>query len=134
MYWRFALGGVGWLALLGLFVAGLQSGRVPKGLPPPEHAPALVRSLNEPQSTTGEWWSWRVTRATAAHATLVVDVEAQRVSEARAIALQIVEPVRTHGYDEILIYVHPAARAVNDTARRVQWTPRGGFVELILSE
>jgi hypothetical protein len=75
---------------------------------------------------------WSVTKTTAAYHTMVVDVDATRIDQARQIAVQIVEPVRSRGYEEVLIYVHPVGRP-RDTAeiRRVQWTQRGGYVETI---
>ena len=71
---------------------------------------------------------WAVTKATSAQHMMVVEVEAERLDESRAIAIQIVEPVRSRGYEEILIYVrHPNGRI--PTVRRIQWTPHGGYVE-----
>ena len=134
MLWRLATGGVAWAAAVLLFVAGLQP-RQRVAFEAPSSAPALVRSLNAPQEESGgRWWSWRVTRATSAHRVMLVDVEAQRVAEARAIAVQIVEPVRTHGYDEILIYVRKPGALLTDPDRRIQWTPGGGFVEMLMAE
>ena len=73
---------------------------------------------------------WTVTKATSANYTMVVDVVAARMDEARAIAEEIVAPVRSRGYQEVLVYVHPRGRQDETTEiRRVQWTPRGGFVE-----
>lgn len=100
--------GVAWLAALGLFAALLQSsGRTTHRGPP-----------------------WRVLRANAAHHAMVMDVEAQRIDDVHQIALEIVEPLRPRGYEEVLIYFHPAGQHA-DTApvRRIQWTPHGGFVE-----
>jgi maltose-binding protein MalE len=71
---------------------------------------------------------WVVTKATSAEHTMVVNVEAERIEEARGIAVQIVEPVRSHGYQEILIYVRQPGRRI-PVVRRIQWTPRGGYAE-----
>jgi hypothetical protein len=87
----------------------------------------LARDLNKPQATT-LWPSWTVTMANSAHHALVVDVEARRVEQARLIAEQIVEPVRSRGYQEILIYIRKAGDP-EAPMRRVQWTPRTGYVE-----
>ena len=74
--------------------------------------------------------AWTVTKTTAANYTLVVEVDAARMDQAREIAEAIVAPVRARGYQEVLVYVHPQGRRDATTAiRRVQWTPRGGFVE-----
>ena len=134
MLWRLAAGGVAWAAALLLFIAGLQP-RHNGAMAAPSSAPALVRALNAPQEASGaRWWSWRVTRATSAHRVMLVDVEAQRVADARAIAVQIVEPVRAHGYGEILIYVRKPGAPLTSPDRRIQWTPGGGFVEMLLAE
>jgi hypothetical protein len=71
---------------------------------------------------------WVVTKATSAQHMMVVNVDAERLEQARGIAIQIVDPVRSRGYDEILVYVRQPGRRV-PAVRRVQWTPRGGFVE-----
>ena len=74
--------------------------------------------------------AWTVTKTTAANYTLVVDVDAARMDQAREIAEAIVAPVRARGYQEVLVYVHPLGRRGETTEiRRVQWTPRGGYVE-----
>jgi hypothetical protein len=128
MYWRLALGAVVWAAALGLFVVALQPADRQVRLEAPQHAGALARRLNAPQSASGQrWWSWRVTRAVSAQRAMIVEVEAERLADARAIAMQIIEPVRTHGYDEILIYVRAAGAPAAAASRRVQWTPRGGL-------
>jgi hypothetical protein len=73
---------------------------------------------------------WTVTKATSANYTMVVDVDARRMDEARQIAEEIVAPVKVKGYQEVLVYVHPmGSRHATSEVRRVQWTPRGGFVE-----
>ena len=74
--------------------------------------------------------AWTVTKTTAANYTMVVDVEAARMDQALEIAEAIVAPVRARGYQEVLVYVHPQGRHDATTEiRRVQWTPRGGYVE-----
>jgi len=71
---------------------------------------------------------WAVTKATAAQHMMVVYVDAERLDDARGIAIQIVEPVRSRGYDEVLIYVRQPGSRI-PAVRRIQWTPRGGYVE-----
>jgi hypothetical protein len=63
---------------------------------------------------------------------MVVDVETQNVRDARAVAELIVDPVRPLGYDEILMYFRKTPNRRAPAERRVQWTPRSGFVELTL--
>jgi hypothetical protein len=62
---------------------------------------------------------------------MVVEVEAQRLEEARAIAIHIVQPLRSRGYEEILIYVRVPRGGIDAAMRRIQWTPNGGFVETV---
>lgn len=74
--------------------------------------------------------AWTVTKTTAANYTMVVNVDAARMDQALEIAEAIVAPVRARGYQEVLVYVHPLGRHDATTEiRRVQWTPRGGYVE-----
>ena len=97
----------------------------------PDTTSTLTYNLNRSRPTT-LWPSWTVTRANSAHSVLVVDVEAARVDNAREIAEQIVKPVRSRGYHEILIYVYETGNP-DAAARRVQWTPRTGYVEMVFS-
>ncbi len=74
--------------------------------------------------------AWTVTKTTSANYTMVVEVDAVRLDQALKIAEEIVAPVRVRGYQEVLVYVHPM-RPHDETTeiRRVQWTPRGGYVQ-----
>ena len=62
----------------------------------------------------------------------MVDAVALDPTDAVAHARAIVEPVRAN-YTEVLVYVRPAGAPVALAARRVQWTPSGGYVEMILA-
>ena len=108
---RLLLGGVIWFVAIFLFAAGLES-------------PAPSRPLVEP---------WSITETRTAHHALIVNVVAQRVSEAPAIAAEIVEPVR-HRYEEILVYVRGPGERGEPAERRVQWTPKGGYAELVIRD
>lgn len=59
---------------------------------------------------------------------LVVNVQAHASASLTEIGRAIVVPARGH-YDEVLIYVHSGT----STLRRIQWTPRHGYVELLIS-
>jgi hypothetical protein len=98
--------------------------------PPDQATSRLARAINKvaTDATDTPRVGWTVTKATSAQHMMVVHVDAERLEEARGIAVQIVEPVRTHGYDEILIYVRQPGRR-DAAVRRVQWTPRGGYVD-----
>ena len=98
--------------------------------PAAKAASVLARTLNKAARDRSDVprIGWAVTKATSAQHMMVVDVEAERIEEARGIAVQIVEPVRSQGYDEILVYVRQPGSRI-PAVRRVQWTPRGGYVE-----
>ena len=70
---------------------------------------------------------WRVVEQLSAHHVLVLEVETERLNEARAIAQQLVRPVADR-YSEVLIYFYRPGRRGTLAARRVQWTPRGDYV------
>jgi hypothetical protein len=128
--------GVATVAVLGLIGLGFLLRPPPHlSMPAEKAATTLARTLNKAarDAAGAPQIGWAVTRATSAENMMVVDVEAEQLSDARAIAIQIVEPVRSRGYDEILIYVRqPASRT--PVVRRIQWTPRGGFVESTYSD
>lgn len=90
----------------------------------------LVRFLNSAaRETSAAHGEWTVTKAATAHRTLVIEVEARRPEDARAIATRIVRLLWWRKYYEILIDVHPADRSREAPQRRIQWTPDGGYVE-----
>jgi hypothetical protein len=71
---------------------------------------------------------WKITHRVAAHRALVVEVEARHPEDAMAIARAIAEPERER-FGEILVIVNrPGA---HDMLRRVQWTPKQGYVETV---
>ncbi len=123
---RVLLFGAAWIAVLVIMIAVVRPHRpaiaVTITSSHPEAAPA-------PPRPGTRYPGWTVKRAYSAHHTMVVDVEAEHPSEALAIAREVVEPLRNR-YDEVLVYTR--APDAPDAARRVQWTPRGGYVELIL--
>jgi hypothetical protein len=110
-------------------VAFLMRAPAQNATPPDPGTSRLARALTKAASDQAptQRVGWVVIKATSAQHMMVVDVEAERIDEARGIAVQIVEPVRSHGYDEILIYVRQPGRR-DAAVRRVQWTPRGGYV------
>lgn len=126
--------GVALLVTLGAFL--FMSER-PATSPRPSSAAAsastLARILSDAResSPTALSNSWRVIEANSAHNVLVVEVEAERLEDAREIAEEVVEPVRSRGYLEVLVYIRPAGGGDEAAMRRVQWTPEGGFVETI---
>lgn len=127
---RLLVVGVVWLAAIGLFAALLQwSAPAPRRVTRAQHAASsLVRALNSMAIPSGDSPEWAVTRATSAHQAMVIDVDAEHPEKAREIAVEIVAPLRDR-YEEVLIYVRDVDAARDATVRRIQWTPRGGYIE-----
>ena len=120
--------GVAWLAVFGLFATLITR---PAVTVTPASASGLARELNQKSHSApgSRLAGWRVTDATSVRNVMVVKVDAAQPAQARQIAIQIVEPVRQQ-YDEVLIYLHrPGA---SSAARRIQWSPRGGYIEMLL--
>ena len=93
---------------------------VPGGPPAPAaetDGPALVND------------GWYVRNMATAHGAFVIEVEAEDPDETEAISRALVEPVKDD-YAEILVYVNRLGDDSDLPARRVQWTPRDGYVEL----
>lgn len=126
---RLAWIALAWIAaLVGLAAAmhGSGSSRPPR----PFAANALTRSINDAQPMAGRRWQWTATSAQSAMREMVVHVEAFDVTQARQIATAIAEPRRAQ-FDDILVYVHRVGGSHEMAARRVEWTPRGGYVEIV---
>jgi hypothetical protein len=122
--------GVASLAVLTLLGLGIVLRPAPRLAAPTDKAVStLARTINKMARDAANTprIGWAVTKATAAQHMMVVEVDAERLDDARGIAVQIVEPVRS-SYDEILIYVRQPGRST-PVVRRIQWTPRGGYVE-----
>ena len=122
--------GVASLAMVGLFaVTHFVSSDARRTDIGPIATSSLVHSLNRARPVE-RFPPWTVTKANSAHHALVVDVVARQVEDAREIAEHIVLPVRSRGYQEILIYIHTQGDP-SGPMRRVQWTPRTGYVESV---
>jgi hypothetical protein len=127
---RLLVAGVAWLAAFGLFAALVAWSARPRPTPTRPAVTALVRALNKMESPSpfSRHEPWIVTRATSARRAMVIDVEADKPEDARNIAAELVEPLRAK-YEEVLIYVRPIGNPANALTRRIEWTPRGGFLE-----
>ena len=127
---RLVIAGAAWLAALGSFAALVQYSAHPRPAPTPPALTDLVRALNKMRTPSpfARHEPWTVTRATSARRAMVIDVEADRPEDARKIAEEIVAPLRVK-YEEVLVYVRPIGRPADAATRRIEWTPRGGFVE-----
>ena len=71
---------------------------------------------------------WTLTEHLSAHNVLIGQVETEYLNEAMFIAQQLTEPLKDK-YAEVLIYFHRPGRPDTLPPRRVQWTPRSGYVE-----
>ena len=70
---------------------------------------------------------WQVADYLSAHRVLVVKVETYRMDEAMDIAVELVDPLQD-GYSEVLVYFHYPHETL--AAKRVQWSPAFGFVDI----
>ena len=127
---RLLVGGVAGLAAIVLFAAALQWS-APAAPHPHRTATSTLGRLLDRAGGAPRHPSWAVTNATGAHHALIVEVEADDATRALSIAPDIVKPLGGI-YEEILIYVRQQGASDGLAARRVQWTPNGGYVELII--
>ena len=127
---RLFVAGVAWLAAIGSFAALIEYSARPRPTPTPPAVTDLVRTLNKmtTRSPFARREPWIVTRATSARHAMVIDVEADKPQDARKIAQEIVAPLRDR-YEEVLVYVRPIGSPQNALTRRIEWTPRDGFIE-----
>ena len=72
---------------------------------------------------------WHIRNMATAHGAFVIEVEAEDPSQTEAIARALIEPIQDR-YDEILVYVDKQGDESDLPARRMQWTPAGGYVEI----
>jgi len=127
-------GGVVWLLSIGLIAFAVHWSEGPR-VPPLATVPTLLRELSAARASQfkqGE--AWVVTKVTSAHHVLLVNIDAERVGNAQAIATEIVAPVKDRGFDEILVYVWRTHNHKPFADRRVQWTPKGGYTELVMGD
>ncbi len=95
-----------------------------------DRAPAAARPQIPAGGAVSNGVSWILVKQISAHHVLVVEVETASPQQARAIARQLVEPLKGR-YSEALIYFYRPGPPNHLAARRVQWTPKGGYVEMI---
>ena len=127
-------GGVVWLLSIGLIAFAVHWLDRPR-VPPPAAIPTLLRELSAARASQfkqGE--AWVVTKVTSAHHVLLVNIDAECVANAQTIAAEIVAPVKNRGFDEILVYVWRTHKHKPFADRRVQWTPKGGYTELVMGD
>ena len=128
-------GGVFWLLVIGSIAFGLHWSERARRVPPLTAVPTLLRELSAARASQfkdGE--AWVVTKVTSAHHVLLVHIDAERVGNAQQIATEIVAPVKDRGFDEILVYVWRTQNHKPFADRRVQWTPKGGYTEMVMGD
>lgn len=127
-------GGVVWLLSIGLIALAVHWSDGPR-VPPLAAVPTLLRELSAARASQfKEGEAWVVTKVTSAHHVLLVNIDAERVGNAQTIAAEIVAPVKDRGFDEILVYVWRTHKHKPFADRRVQWTPKGGYTELVMGD
>ena len=92
----------------------------------PGSPPAPAAGPDEPSLVNDGWY---VRNMATAHGAFVIEVEAEDPEQTEAISRALVEPIKA-GYAEILVYINRLGDDSDLPARRVQWTPRDGYVEL----
>ena len=73
--------------------------------------------------------SWHIRNMATAYGAFVIEVEAEDPSQAETIARTLIEPIKDD-YDEVLVYVNQRGDDSDLPARRMQWTPSEGYVEI----
>jgi hypothetical protein len=122
--------GVAWLAAVISFAALLQWSDPPRPelLAARDGVSALARSLNAiRQHTAHGRYTWTVTKAVSAHRELVIEVDALHPMDAPQIAERLVDAVSSR-YDEVLVYVQALDKSREPLVRRIEWTPRRGYL------
>jgi hypothetical protein len=129
------VGGGVWLVVIASLAIAVHWSDKPRVVAPLTAVPTLLRELNAQRAKDfKEGEAWAVRKVTSAHHVLVVNVDADHVGNAQKIASEIVTPVRDRGFDEILVYVWGMHRHKSYADRRVQWTPKGGYSELVIGD
>lgn len=131
---RVLIAGVASFLVFGAFVVMVWMSLPPGQTLTATPSTVLARTINDgSQRLPNNGDKWTVTTATSAHNALVVEVQAQHLEDTLDIAHEIVTPVLSKGYEEILIYVHPPGGYSDGPMRRVQWTPARGYVESVFA-
>ena len=122
-----------WFAALLVGLAAVLYGSGSRRPSRPPTTDTLARAINTAQQVPDHRWQWSATSTKSAMHGLVVNVEAFDVASARHVAETIVEPRRDR-FDEILVYVHRVGRSADLAARRVEWSRRDGYEEIVYSK
>ena len=107
---RLFVGALVWLAAMALLIVGLQDSARARRL-----GPAYV-----------------ITHTASYQRVTVVTAKIRRGADRMAVAKAIVTPLRAKHADEVLVYLHEAAPPGTTILRRIQWSPGGGYSELLI--
>ena len=110
MLGRLFVGALVWLAAVALLIVGLEDSARARRL-----GPAYV-----------------ITHTASYQRVAVVTAKIRRGADRMAVARAIVTPLRARHTDEVLIYLHEPARPGTTVLRRIQWSPGGGYSELLI--
>ena len=110
-----------------LLVVGLAIYEI-KRTPTVRATPTMTVEVMSPRQKYNPATRWTVTEHLSAHNVLIAQVETRHLNEAISIAQQLTEPIKDK-YAEVLIYFHRPGRPDTLPPRRVQWTPKAGYVE-----
>ena len=135
--WRIRLGLTG--CAVGLFVVNWAV--LPESTPTVSTARPLAAAAvdaDEPNGTADATGNrkdpllvndgWHIRSMATAHGTFVIEIEAEDPAQTETIARALIEPLRDD-YTEIFVYVNRLGDESEPLARRMQWTPGGGYVE-----
>ncbi len=127
---------LGWSVRIGLVVCIVAllalnwlARRDPSGMGP---STGPVGATGTGNATTGPLLvndDWQIRNMATAQGAFVIEVEAEDPSQVEAIARALIEPIKAD-YDEILVYVSRVDDPSDLPARRMQWTPQDGYVEI----
>jgi hypothetical protein len=93
---------------------------------PPERAGFLTAEmLRYPCSTNGV--RWKLLSSVSAHRAMVIRIEMRDPLQAAPVAQRLVDREGDR-FDEVLVYVLRSDDPQPVLTRRIQWTPRGGYV------
>lgn len=78
--------------------------------------------------------AWRVVDHLSGHHVAMIHVETDRPNDALRVATVLVEPLKADKYSEVLVYVHRVGHGEGMPVRRIQWSPRTGYIETVYGE
>ena len=111
---------------VGLLVVNWVARREPTPTVSSDRPVAATPDASEPLLVNQSWY---IRNMATAHGAFVIEVEAEDLAETEAIARALIEPIRDDD-DEMLVYVKTLGDESDLPARRLQWTPGGGYVDL----